>query len=297
MEVKQRQGVVDRHHHEISISRQCQLLSIKRSSLYYQAQSSHFDWDEPLKQEIRLIMLEFPYYVQPESYGSFARKRNSGGTSPGHPLTACPGTQSHSAQEMEGRKTERASRPSLPLRESGHHWPQSGLGNGHYLYPHSLWVGIPAIMDLYSRMILGWQVNGTLEAEPCIQLLKDTVRQYGPPQILNQDQGSQFTSQNWLDTAENFSILISMASKGRCYDNIHVERGWRSLKQEVVYLKDYHNLGDARINIGRYIQQYNYSHLHQALEYRTPASVYNGGSLWNQSTPEKEVQTDSLLCV
>jgi transposase InsO family protein len=146
-------------------------------------------------------------------------------------------------------------------------------------------------------MILGWRLNGTLEAEPCIQLLKETVAQYGPPQILNQDQGSQFTSQNWLDTAESFGILISMASKGRCYDNIHVERGWRSLKQEEVYLKDYHNLGDARMNIACYIQQYNHSRLHQALEYRTPASVYNGGSLWNQSTPGKEVQTGSVLCV
>jgi putative transposase len=114
------------------------------------------------------------------------------------------------------------------------------------------WVYLVAIMDLYSRMILGWRLSGTLEAEPYIQLLKDTLAQYGPSQILNQDQGSQFTSQNWLEMAERFGILISMASKGRCYDNIHVERGWRSLKQEEVYLKEYHSLGDARINIGRY---------------------------------------------
>jgi putative transposase len=88
-----------------------------------------------------------------------------------------------------------------------------------------------------------------------------------------------------------------MAGKGRCYDNIHMERGWRSLKQEEVYLKEYNSLGDARINIGRYIQQYNHHRLHQALEYRTTASVYNGGSLWNQSTLGKEVKQNILLCV
>ena len=152
-------------------------------------------------------------------------------------------------------------------------------------------------MDIYSRMILGWRLSGTLEAEPYIQLLKYTVAQYGPPQILNQDRGSQFTSQSWLEMAESFGILMSMASKGRCYDNINVERGCRSLKQEEVYLKEYHRLGDARMNIARYIQQYNHHRLHQALGYKTLASVYNGGSLWNQSTSGNEVKPNSLLCV
>lgn len=92
-------------------------------------------------------------------------------------------------------------------------------------------------------------------------------------------------------------ILISMARKGRCYGNIHVERGWRSLEQEEVYLKEYHSLGDARMNIGRYIQQYNRHYLHQVLGYCTLASVYSSGDPWNQSTPENEVKRDSLLCV
>jgi putative transposase len=135
------------------------------------------------------------------------------------------------------------------------------------------WTYLMAIMDLHSRMILGWKLSATLEVGPCVQLLKETVAKYGAPDILNQDQGSQYTSREWTETVEGYGIRMSMAGKGRCYDNIRVERGWRSLKQEEVYLKDYVTLKDARENIGQYFDQYNHVRLHQALGYRTPASV------------------------
>lgn len=298
MEVRQRQGVVDKHHLEISISRQCELLSINRSSLYHQPQSSHFDWDEPLKQEIRLIMLEFPYYGSRKVTAHLHAKGIRVGRRRITRLLRSMGLKAIQPKKWKGGK--RKDHPVHPYRLENLVITGSNQVWGTditYIPTRYGWVYLVAIMDLYSRMILGWRLSGTLEAEPCIQLLKETVAQYGPPQILNQDQGSQFTSQNWLNTAESFGILISMASKGRCYDNIHVERGWRSLKQEEVYLKEYHSLGDARMNIARYIQQYNHHRLHQALGYKTPASAYSAGSLWNQSTPGKEVKTDSLLCV
>lgn len=298
MEVKSRQGVVDKHHPELSVSRQCKLLSLNRSSLYYKAQSSHFDWDEPLKQEIRLIMLEFPYYGSRKVTAQLKTKGIRAGRRQVTRLLRAMGLRAIQPKKWKGGK--RKDHPVHPYRLKNLviTGPNQVWGTDiTYIPTRHGWVYLVAMMDLHSRMILGWRVTGTLEAEPCIELLKDTVRQYGAPQILNQDQGSQFTSQDWLNTAESLGILISMASKGRCYDNIHVERGWRSLKQEEVYLNEYSNLGDARINIGRYIHQYNHHRLHQALNYRTPASVYHGGSLWKPVIPRSQGDQEILLCV
>ena len=109
--------------------------------------------------------------------------------------------------------------------------------------------------------------------------------------------GDQFTSSEWVATAQSFDIQLSMAGKGRCYDNIHVERGWRSLKQEEVYLKEYITLADAKENIGRYIQQYNHNRLHQALGYKTPASVYQAGNCWNPEINRKKEEQTISFCV
>lgn len=137
-----------------------------------------------------------------------------------------------------------------------------------------------AILDRVSRKILAWRLHSTLEAEPCVRLLKEAIRQYGPPVILNTDQGSQFTSELWVRTCQEVGIQLSMAGKGRCYDNIHMERFWRSLKQEEVYLTEYQTLQEAKTGIGRYMMQYNHQRPHQALNNRTPASVYATGCLW-----------------
>jgi len=298
MEVKQRQGVVDKHHPELSISRQCKLLSINRSSLYYQPQSSHFDWDEPLKQEIKQIMLEFPYYGSRKVTAHLHPKGIQVGRRRVTRLLRSMGLKAIQPRKWKGGKQKEHPVHPYLLKNLVITGPNQVWGTDiTYIPTHYGWVYLVAIMDLYSRMILGWRVTGTLEAEPCIQLLKDTVAQYGPPQILNQDQGSQFTSQNWLSTAESFGILISMAGQGRCYDNILVERGWRSLKQEEVYLKEYHSLGDARINIGRYIHQYNHHRLHQALGYQTPSSVYQAGGLWKPVLQRNHGDQEILLCV
>jgi putative transposase len=298
MEVKQRQRMVDKHHPQLSISRQCKLLALNRSSLYYPPQSSHSDWDEPLKQEILQIMIEFPYYGSRKVSAHLRSKGLRIGRRRATRLLRQMGLKATQPKKRKGG--QRKNHPVHPylLENLVITGPNQVWGTDITYIPTRFgWVYLMAIMDLYSRMILGWRVNGSLEAAPCVQLLKDTVAQYGKPTTVNQDQGSQFTSHDWLDTLKQLGILISMAGKGRCYDNIRVERGWRSLKQEEVYLKEYTTLADAKENIGLYIQQYNHKRLHQALGYKIPASVYHDGGLWKPMAPGNQGDPEILFRV
>ena len=131
------------------------------------------------------------------------------------------------------------------------------------------------VMDWHSRFILGWRLSNTMEASFCAEALKDSFS-YGIPEICNTDQGSQFTSTDFTDVLEGCGVAISMDGKGRWTDNVFVERLWRSLKYEEVYLKGYETIEEARAGIAAYIEFYNYQRWHQALEYRTPWEVYCG---------------------
>ena len=132
-----------------------------------------------------------------------------------------------------------------------------------------------AVMDWFSRFVLSWSLSPSMEMDFCLEALDRALRR-GRPEIFNSDQGSQFTSEKFTGKLEARKIAVSMDGRGRCFDNIFVERLWRSLKYEEVYLKDYESVAEARAGIAGYFQFYNYKRLHQSLDYRTPAAVYLG---------------------
>jgi len=132
-----------------------------------------------------------------------------------------------------------------------------------------------AVMDWFSRFVLSWSLSLTMEVEFCVEALKRAL-QRGCPEIFNSDQGPQFTSEKFTGELAERQIAISMDGRGRCMDNIFVERLWRSLKYEEVYLKDYASVAEARAGISGYFQFYNHQRLHQSLGYRTPAATYLG---------------------
>jgi len=132
-----------------------------------------------------------------------------------------------------------------------------------------------AIMDWYSRRVLSWRLSNSLDTSFCVEALEDALARFGRPEIFNTDQGSQFTSEAFTQLLLDRGVKISMAGKGRCIDNVFVERLWRSVKYEEVYLNDYDNLVDARAGIGRYFTFYNDRRPHQALGYQTPAGFYD----------------------
>lgn len=133
-----------------------------------------------------------------------------------------------------------------------------------------------AIMDWYSRKVLSWRLSNSMEPDFCVEALEDAIAKYGKPEIFNSDQGSQFTSNDFTKVLKTNKVEISMDGKGRCIDNIFVERLWRSVKYEEVYLHAYNNPLEARLGIGQYFNFYNHERPHQGLDYMTPEEVYEG---------------------
>ena len=264
---------MDREHGEISVRRQCELLGVNRSGLYY----------EPLgesKENLIVMRMLDEQYTRTPFYGS--RK-----------MAEWLGTQGF------GVNRKRVSRlMELMGIEAVHPKPKlSQPGEGHKVYPYLLsgrevgrvnqvwstdityirmaqgFVYLVAVMDWFSRYVLSWRLSLTMELDFCVEALRCALRR-GRPEIFNSDQGSQFTSEKFTGELAERAIAISMDGRGRCMDNIFIERLWRSLKYEEVYLKDYATVTEARAGIEKYFRFYNQERLHQSLGYRTPAAVW-----------------------
>ncbi len=145
-----------------------------------------------------------------------------------------------------------------------------------YIRLLSGFIYLVAIIDWYSRYVLAWEVSNSLESSFCVAAL-DRALQQGVPEVFNSDQGAQFTSLVFTARLKERDIQISMDGRGRALDNIFVERLWRSVKYEEVYLKDYRYVPDAMTGLGSYFEFYNGERLHQSLEYKTPEAVYRQG--------------------
>ena len=142
-----------------------------------------------------------------------------------------------------------------------------------------------AIMDWFTRKVLAWRISNTLEAGFCVEALNEAVHRFGPPEIMNTDQGSQFTSFAWTDRLKRIEARISVDGNGRCLDNIFIERLWRSLKYECVYLHAWETGSQAKAGVGRWISFYNHQSPHAAHGGQPPAMVY-----FNQIATDQQMQ-------
>lgn len=142
-----------------------------------------------------------------------------------------------------------------------------------YIRIHSGFAYLVAIIDWFSRYVLGWKLSNSLDADFCIETLVEVLNK-NQCEIFNTDQGSQFTSKLFTQVLQDHEISISMDGRGRCLDNVFVERLWRSVKQECVYLMNFQSMQDARDNLHRYFNFYNNKRLHQSLNYKTPKEVF-----------------------
>jgi putative transposase len=134
-----------------------------------------------------------------------------------------------------------------------------------------------AVIDWYSRKVLSWRISNSMDASFCVDCLEDALRAHGSPEIFNSDQGSQFTSEAFTGVLKREGVTISMDGRGRAFDNIFVERFWRSVKHEDVYLNGYANMGDLMLGLTAYMAFFNEERTHQALGYLTPNEVYTTG--------------------
>ncbi len=152
-----------------------------------------------------------------------------------------------------------------------------------YVRLHKGFVYLTAIIDWYSRYVLSWRISTTLDRSFCIEALQEALAQYGNPEIFNTDQGCQYTSEAFTSILKVNQIKISMDGKGRALDNVFVERLWRTVKQEEVYLKGYGSVADCREGLRAYFERYNNLREHQSLDYNYPAEIYFGDILLKQA--------------
>jgi putative transposase len=272
--VERRRAVVDREHLSLSVVRQCKLLYISRSGLYYQPKGIS-------EEDLALMKLIDRQYLATPFYG--ARK-----------IAAWLKSQGRQVNRKRVRRLMRLMgikaiyrRPRTSTPAPGHKIYPYLLGGMEITRPNQVWAAdityIPmargflylvVIMDWYSRYVLSWRLSNTLDAGFCVDALEEALRK-GRPDVCNTDQGAQFTSEAFTGLLEQHRIRISMDGKGSYNDNLFIERLWRTVKYEEVYLKAYQDGRDARASLGNYFRFYNTERPHQSLGYQTPAEVFN----------------------
>lgn len=270
---------------------QAYLLGISRSSLYYQPVPSDLETIDVMHR-IDKIHTDWPEYGARKIYRQISKdnqKERHEAIRLGLPIP----------QEISiGRKRTRTLMEEMGI-EAVYTKPHLSLNNQpHPIFPYLL-KGLPivrpnhvwgadityirmkgsycylvAFIDWYSRYIVGWKLSTTLETQFVLEAGKEALATYGNPEIINVDQGVQFTDGDFIDLWDMQKTKISMDHKGRCFDNIFTERFWRTLKYGEVYLKDYQSVIEAERSISDYITRYNKDYLHQSLHYKTPAEVY-----------------------
>lgn len=262
---------------ELPVARQAKLLSLSRSSVYYQPRPLP-ERDLKLMRRLDELHLQMPFYG--------ARKLTAQLRREGHDVG-----RRHVATLMRRMGIEalyRKRRTSIPAR---------GATVYPYLLtdlaierPNQVWASditylpmahgflyLVAILDVYSRKVLAWRLSNTMTADFCVEALEEALARYGTPEIFNTDQGSQFTCEDWIAPLKAAGVAISMDGKGRWIDNVFIERLWRTVKYENIYLRGYETAVELERGLASYFDFYRYERLHMALDYQTPWEVYSAG--------------------
>lgn len=267
--------MIDRGH-ELSVTRQCELLGLNRTGVYYTPRPLP-PGDLALMRRIDQLHLQYPYYGARRLSKQLQREGHEVGRLHVATLMRRMGIEAHYRRPRTSIPAREASiRPylleGLAIERPGHVW----CSDITYLPMAHGFLYLVAILDIASRKVLSFRLSNTLTADFCVAALQEALARYGPPEIFNTDQGAQFTSKEWIDTLEAAGVRISMDGKGRWIDNVFIERLWRTVKYEEVYLHAYRDGREAQQRLRAYFDTYNGRRLHQALDYRTPDEVYFG---------------------
>lgn len=273
------QQLIQREHPRLSIARQCELLGIARSSWYYRPAGESLE-------NLALMRLLDERYTQTPFYG--VERMTAWLRSQGYPVNAKRVRRLLRQMGLEAIYPK----PCLSRSETSApsvRYPYLLRGRAitavnevwstdiTYIRLREGFLYLVAVLDWYSRYVLAWQLSNSLETGFCLETLEQAL-QRGQPRIFNTDQGVQFTSAAYTGRLEQAGVQISWDGRGRALDNIFVERLWRSVKYEEVYLHDYQTVADAYGGLTRYFRFYNHDRLHQALNYQTPAQVFGAAS-------------------
>ena len=276
MPSEKRITLIDNSAERISIRRQCNLLGLNRSTVYYVGKPKVTEKEKRIMDLIDRIYTKRPYFGRPRitndlftRYGLTVNHKRVGR------LMKIMGIEAVFPKRNLSKPNPQ--NPVYPYLLGGisvmrpnQVW---GVDITYIRLKHD-WLYLVAILDWFSRYVLSWELSDSLVVEFCCESLKRALK-IGMPEIHNSDQGSHFTSAEYTGILKQYpSIQISMDHKGRCFDNIFVERLWRTIKYEEVYLKEYESVREARESLREYIEFYNTERNHQALGYRTPSQMY-----------------------
>lgn len=277
LSAQQQRVLIDSDHPQLSVRRQCELLGLNRSTLYYEPAPE-------TAENLALMKLIDKQYTDCPFYGSRKMTR---------------WLQEVMKLEVNRKCVQRLMR--LMGLEAIYPKPKlSAPGQGHKVFPYLLrnvkidrvdhvwstditYIPLPsgfmylaAVIDWYSRYVIAWRLSNTLDGLFCLELLDEALAQ-GRPEVFNTDQGVQFTAEAFTSRLVSAGVAVSMDGKGRCLDNVFVERLWRSVKYEDIYLRCYETAPQLSTGLERYFPFYNEERLHQSLDYRTPGQVYQEG--------------------
>ena len=265
--------MIDRAH-ELPVSRQCRLLDIGRSSYYYQAVPvSQADVD--LMRVIDEIHLKYPFYGSRKVRDELKARGIKVGRGHVRTLMRKMGIEAlyqkpRLSEPHPGHKIYPYLLRDMEITRANQVWAADIC----YLPMAKGFCYLVAVMDWASRRVLAWRLSNTLDPSFCTEALEEALRNFGAPEIFNTDQGSQFTSEAFTGVLSAQGIRVSMDGKGRWMDNVFIERLWKSVKYEEVYLKGYSSISEAKRELGIYFEFYNRKRPHQGLDNRTPDVVY-----------------------
>ena len=265
-----RRRCIEPNHPQLSIARQCELVGLPRSTRYYQPIGETAE-NLALMKRIDEQYLETPFYGSRKMAVELGINRKHAQRLMRRMGLEAVGTKRRTTRSAPGHKIYPYLLRNLPITRPDQVWASDityiPLRHG-FLY-------LAAVIDWFSRYVLAWRLSNTLEGRFCLEALDEALATRRP-EIFNSDQGSQFTATAFTGRLEECGVAISMDGRGRALDNVFVERLWRSVKYEEVYLKDYADGWEAEQSLGRYFEFYCQRRIHQALGYRTPAEVYSG---------------------
>ena len=274
MSPSERKAMINRDRTDLSLTKQCKLLKISRSSLYYVPVGVNAE-TLALMNEIDRVFTKYPFFGSRQIAAYLPRNGFHASRHRVRRLMGIMGLQAiYKGPNTSKKHPQHCIYPyllrKLPITRPNHVW----YSDITYIPVRRGFLYLVAIMDWATRKVLAWRLSNTLDASFCVDALNEAIAKYGKPEIMNTDQGSQFTGSAWITTLTEAEVKISMDGRGRYLDNIFIERLWRSLKQEAVYLHELQDGFQAKRMIKDLISFYNSERPHTALDKRTPYNAF-----------------------
>jgi putative transposase len=276
MSRSERLALVDHGDPLVPVVTQCQLLKVARSTLYYRPVPVSAD-DLAVMRRMDELHLAYPFYGSRRMAAALRREGRAVNRKRAQRLMEVMGIEAlyqkpNTSKGHPAHKIYPYLLRGLAIDRPNQVW----CADITYIPMAKGFVYLVAVMDWFSRRVLSWRLSITMETDFCVEALTEAMERYGQPEIFNTDQGVQFTSAAFIDELADRGVRISMDGKGRYLDNIFIERLWRSLKYEEVYIRAYDSVAEARRSLGVWLAFYNDVRPHQSFEYRTPREVFEG---------------------